>query len=336
MNEVERERRIVELLGRAVELEGAARSRFLDGACLGDPELRAELDAMLEDEADDFLGLPAVANLADGPTPTAWTLTDARELDVYAPSQESIPEQIGPYRIVGTLGQGGMGSVYLGEQTEPVRRRAALKMLDAINDRRRLQRFAAECQALARLHHPNVAALYEVGSTDQDHPYVAMEPVDGTAITRWCDERQLPLKDRIELFFGVCAGVRHAHEKGILHRDLKPANVLVTEVDGVPTAKVIDFGIARAFGDPLHSGSTPMTLENQIVGSPAYMCPEIAAGEREVDTRSDVYSLGLLLYELLVGTLPFETQRVDLATRRSIVTRSTRWVSKGNVPTSNS
>ncbi len=324
MNDVERERRIVELLGRAVELEGAARRQFLNGACLGDPELRAELDEMLEDEGDDFLNAPAVANLADSPTPTAWTMTDTEAFGIGAPMQSPTPERIGPYRIVGTLGQGGMGSVYLGEQTEPVRRRAALKMLDAINDRRRLQRFAAECQALARLNHPNVAALYEVGTTDEHHPYVAMEPVDGTAITRWCDERQLPLKDRIELFFGVCAGVRHAHEKGILHRDLKPANVLVTEVDGVPTAKVIDFGIARAFGDPLHSGSTPMTLENQIVGSPAYMCPEIAAGEREVDTRSDVYSLGLLLYELLVGALPFETQRVDLVTMLRRVAKDER------------
>ncbi len=316
MSEVERERRIVELLGRAVELEGSARRRFLDGACAGDPDLRAELDLMLDDDQDqtsDFLGMPAVANLSDGPMLTAATSTRP-QLEVDAPEQASMPERIGPYRIAGTLGQGGMGTVYLGEQEEPVRRRVAVKILDAINDPRRLQRFAAECQALARLHHPNVAALYEVGTTDQGHPSVAMEPVDGTAITEWCDQRQLPLKERIELFFGVCAGVRHAHEKGILHRDLKPANVLVTEVDGRPAAKVIDFGIARALGDPLHSGSKPMTLENQIVGSPAYMCPEVAAGEREVDTRSDVYSLGLLLYELLVGVRPFETARVDLVT----------------------
>ncbi len=327
MNEVERERRIVELLGRAVELQGSARRRYLDGACLGDPALRSELDAMLEEDQGDtdaFLGMPAVANLGDGPALSASNSTRTRRLEGDASARSEVPERIGPYRIVGTLGQGGMGTVYLGEQREPVRRRAAVKMLDAVHDRRRLQRFAAEGQALARLHHPNVAALYEVGTTDQEQPYVAMEPVDGTAITLWCDQRQLPLRERIELFFGVCAGVRHAHEKGILHRDLKPANVLVTEVDGRPTAKVIDFGIARALGDPLHSGSGPMTLENQIIGSPAYMCPEIAAGEREVDTRSDVYSLGLLLYELLVGVAPFETRRVDLVTLLRRVAKDAR------------
>ena len=315
MSEVDRERRIVELLSRAVELEGAARRSYLDGACAGDATLRAELSAMLEEDqgqSDSFMKMPAVANLADPSTPvSAWTETEVS--DGLAPMQSPVPQRVGPYRIVGKLGQGGMGTVYLGEQEEPVRRRVALKVLDAIHDPRRLQRFAAEGQALARLHHPNVAALYEVGTTDE-HPYVAMEPVDGTAITLWCDERQLPIEERIELFFGVCAGVRHAHEKGILHRDLKPANVLVTEIDDRPTAKVIDFGIARAFGEPLHSGSKPMTLENQIVGSPAYMCPEVAAGEREVDTRTDVYSLGMLLYELLVGVPPFETENVDLVT----------------------
>ncbi len=318
MSELERERRIVELLSRALELEASARQGFLDGACLGDAELRAELDSMLEEDStldDDFLGVPAVANLADGQT---------RELGDDSPAQSPVPGRIGPYRIVGTLGQGGMGTVYLGEQEEPVRRRAALKMIDSIHDRRRLRRFAAECQALARLHHPNVASLYEVGTTDEEHPYVAMEPVDGTAITLWCDQRRLPLKERIELFFGVCAGVRHAHEKGILHRDLKPDNVLVTEVDGRPAAKVIDFGIARALGEPLHSGSGPITLESQIVGSPAYMCPETAAGDREVDTRSDVYSLGLLLYEMLIGVPPFDTRGVDLVILLRRVAREKR------------
>ena len=313
-SEIERERQIVELLSRALELKGRDRRRFLDGACAGDPDLRLELDALLAEETtdgDDFLEAPAVAGL-ESVTGLAEE-ESTQKIDTSAVVQSPVPKWVGPYRIVGTLGQGGMGTVYLGEQEEPVRRRAALKILDAIHDQRRLKRFAAECQALARLHHPNVASLYEVGTTDQKHPYVAMEPVDGTAVTEWCDERRLPLEQRIELFFGVCAGVRHAHEKGILHRDLKPSNVLVTEVDGRPTAKVIDFGIARALGEPLHSGSKPMTLENQIVGSPAYMCPEVAAGERDVDTRSDVYTLGLLLYELLVGAQPFDIQ-VDLVT----------------------
>ncbi len=318
-SEVERQRRIVDLLGQAVELEGPARRQFLDRACADDPALRAELDAMLDEDhaiTEDFLGSPAMANIV--PSGRRRDATGAHEatqvMDSTAAPRSPAEHRIGPYRIIDRLGRGGMGTVYLGEQEEPVRRRVALKVIDAIHDHQQLQRFAAECQALARLNHPNVASLYEVGTTDKEHPYVAMEPVDGTAITLWCDQRRLPLEDRIQLFFGVCAGVRHAHEKGILHRDLKPANVLVTEVDGRPTAKVIDFGIARALGDPLHSGSRPMTLDHQIVGSPAYMCPEIASGERDVDTRSDVYALGLLLYELLAGVPPFETRGVGLGT----------------------
>ncbi len=318
---VERERRIVDLLGRAIGLEGPARSRFLDGACQGDSELRAELDSMLDEDrevTEEFLGMPAVANLVPAARVDHET---TRVLDSGNLPRVPAAEWIGPYRVIGKLGQGGMGTVYLGEQEKPVRRRAALKVIAAIHDRQQVKRFAAECQALARLHHPNVASLYEVGTTDEEHPFVAMEPVDGTAITLWCDQRRLPLAERIKLFFGVCAGVRHAHEKGILHRDLKPANVLVTEVDGRPTAKVIDFGIARALGDPLHSGSRPMTLDHQIVGSPAYMCPEIAAGKRDVDTRSDVYALGILLYELLIGAPPFETRGVGLgAVLRRIIT----------------
>lgn len=215
--------------------------------------------------------------------------------------------------MIEILGQGGMGTVYLAEQRRPVRRRVALKVLDAVHDRRRLKRFAAEGQALARLNHPNVASLYEVGAPEDGPPFVVMELVEGVAITDWCDQHRLVLRDRIELFFDVCAGVRHAHEKGILHRDLKPANVLVTEVDGRATAKVIDFGIARALGDPLlEASSETMTQENQLVGSPVYMCPELAAGERNTDTRGDVYALGLLLYQLLIGVLPFNTQDIGL------------------------
>ncbi len=315
-SEVERERRIVELLSRAVELEGAdRRRRFLDRACAGDSELREELEAMLEEEpavAEGFLETPALLGLEDRETLAGSLAPPAPAAS--APVALPVPDRFGPYRVLSTLGRGGMGTVYLAEQEKPVRRRVALKVLDAVHDRQRLKRFAAEGQALARLNHPNVASLYEVGTTGDGRPFVAMEPVDGVIITDWCDQRRLPLNARIELFLDVCAGVRHAHEKGILHRDLKPANVLVTEVDGRATAKVIDFGIARALGEPLlaDSDSQSMTLENQLVGSPVYMCPEIAAGEREVDTRSDVYGLGLLLYQLLIGVLPFETREVNL------------------------
>ncbi|MCP3961836.1 MAG: serine/threonine protein kinase [bacterium] len=319
MTEAERERRVVKLLSQALDLEGAARKQYLDGACAGDAELRTELDEMLgtQEELDDegFLEVPAGAQLTSTKTLGAESVT----------TTQSAPQQLGPYRIVRPLGRGGMGTVYLGEQTQPVERRVALKIIDAVGDRRLLRRFAAECQALARLSHPNVASLYEVGATEDAHPFVAMELVEGTTITTYCDEKQLRLRARVELFFGVCAGIRHAHEKGVLHRDLKPSNVLVTEVDGRPTAKVIDFGIARALDKPLLMDTESMTLEHQIVGSPAYMSPEVASGDRDVDTRSDVYSLGLLLYQLLIGVLPFEIKG------QSIVTVLRR-LAKGDLP----
>ena len=150
-----------------------------------------------------------------------------------------------------------MGTVFLGEQEEPVRRQAALKVIRSVHHPGQLKRFAAECQALARLNHPNVASLYEVGATEGGRPYVAMEPVDGTSILAWCDEHRLGLEERIELFMGACAGARHAHEKGILHRDIKPSNILIQQVDVQPVAKVIDFGIARALDEPLLGGVEP-------------------------------------------------------------------------------
>ena len=326
-SDVERQRRIVDLLSRAVELDGDARRRFLDRTCAGDRALRAEIESMLVEtsaNAGEFLEVPAVAGLAEqrrGRAESGRPRDDAsKELSTTTASPATAPvaarRRYGPYRVLTTLGQGGMGTVYLAEQRKPVRRRVALKVLDAVHDRRRLKRFAAEGQALARLNHPNIASLYEVGATGDGHPFVVMEPVEGVAITEWCDQRRLSLEERIELFLGACAGVRHAHEKGVLHRDLKPANVLVTEVDGRATAKVIDFGIARALGEPLlsDSSSESMTQENQLVGSPVFMCPEAARGERDLDTRSDVYGLGLVLYQLLTGVMPFDSQDMTLVT----------------------
>ncbi|MDA8018917.1 MAG: serine/threonine-protein kinase [Thermoanaerobaculia bacterium] len=251
-----------------------------------------------------FLGLPA---------PISFFGSADHEAAIE--EQPVLPTELGNYRILEVLGRGGMGTVYLGEQTEPVRRHVAIKVLDRIHDPSRRKRFAAEGQALARLKHPNVAALYEVGSTDSSLPYVAMEYVDGEPIHRWCDQHGLNLRERIEVFLGACAGVSHAHEKSILHRDLKPSNVLVTEVDGSPTAKVIDFGIARALDDESLHGSTRLTLDYQLVGSPAYMSPEaLTLGpDADLDTRSDVYSLGLLLFELLSGLLPFGSSDPTLA-----------------------
>ncbi len=310
VRDTQRELRILELVGDALELEGAARRKFIDEACREDPSYREDLAELLDEEEEarqiDFLERPPLPGLAG----TVTSILD--ELTPYEPMPA--PSQLGHYRIIQKLGQGGMGSVYLGEQSEPIRRRVALKIIDSINHPARRKRFAAECQALARLGHPNVAGLYEVGTTLDGHPFVALEWIDGTDINVWCDERKASIRERIELFFGICSGIRHAHEKGILHRDLKPSNVLVAEVDGQPVAKVIDFGIARGFDEPLLADTPQLTMENQLIGSPAYMSPEAAFGKRDVDTRSDVYSLGLLLYELLVGTLPLDIEKETLTT----------------------
>ncbi len=306
----QRELRILALVGEALELEGEARHKFIDDACREDPSYREDLAELLDEEVEakeiDFLERPPLPGLAH----TVTSILD--ELTPYEPMPA--PTQLGPYRVVQKLGQGGMGSVYLGEQLEPIRRQVALKIIDSIDHPARRRRFAAECQALARLGHPNVAGLYEVGTTHDGHPFVALEWIDGIDINIWCDEHKASIEQRIDLFFDICSGIRHAHEKGILHRDLKPSNVLVTEVDGRPVAKVIDFGIARGFDKPLLDDTPRLTMENQLIGSPAYMSPEAAFGKRDVDTRSDIYSLGLLLYELLVGTLPLDIEKETLTT----------------------
>ena len=312
MSEAQRERLVLQILGEALGLTEGAREAFLDRACGTDGELRQELEELLAEHLagdDGFLEVPAVFV---GGELQAKTLTQSQPT-TRAPTAPTRPERLGPYRVVGELGRGGMGCVYLGEQEKPIRRRVALKVIDAIHDDHGARRFAAECQAQAHLSHPNVASLYEVGATEGDQPFVAMELIEGSAITDWCDQHQVSLRQRIELFFGVCAGVRHAHEKGILHRDIKPSNVLVTEVDGQPMAKVIDFGIARALDEPLLADSPRLTREHQIVGSPAFMSPEMVFGERDVDTRSDVYALGIVLYELLAGILPFDLREQSLA-----------------------
>ena len=206
------------------------------------------------------------------------------------------------------LGEGGMGTVYRAEQTQPVKRRVALKLIKVGMDSRVvLARFDAERQALALMDHPNIARVYDGGTTAAGQPFFVMELVEGVPITEYCDRHRLPVRARLELFVAVCQAVQHAHQKGIIHRDLKPSNVLVTEVDGRPTPKVIDFGVAKATEFRLTEQSLADT--GAIVGTPTYMSPEQAdPSSMDIDTRTDVYALGVILYELLAGSPPLDAK----------------------------
>jgi len=218
---------------------------------------------------------------------------------------------IGRYRLLQKIGEGGMGDVWLAEQKEPVRRRVALKLVKAgMNTREVIARFESERQALALMDHPAIAKVFDAGSTPQGAPYFVMEYVAGVPITTYCDNHRLNTRDRLELFMHVCEGVQHAHQKAIIHRDLKPSNILVTEVDGRAAPKIIDFGIAKALGQKL-TADTIFTLVGTPLGTPAYMSPEQANSSGEdVDTRTDVYSLGVILYELLAGVPPIELRKI--------------------------
>jgi len=224
------------------------------------------------------------------------------------PPISELPRRFGAFTLVELLGQGGMGSVYLAEQDPPRARQVALKLVSTpLPSFEVAARFAAERQALSRLSHPNIAQLYEAGATPEGWLYFAMELVHGPIVTRYCDERRLGLRARLELFLPLCDGLRHAHQKGILHRDLKPSNVLVTEVAGRPVPKIIDFGIALAVDSSQPTG--PETDDRRLLGTPEYMSPEsfeAALGRTELDARADVYGLGVLLYECLVGAPPFD------------------------------
>lgn len=277
--------------------KGNDRAEYLNHACGDDAELRDEVDGLLEayDEADDFL--------SDG---TDDAEEDAANQDSGRPADEPT-RKIGRYRLLDRLGEGGFGTVYRAEQTEPVRRQVALKLIRAgVDSQRVVARFEAERQALAMMEHPNIARVIDGGTTETNAPFFVMELIIGSPITEYCDRMRLSLSKRLGLFLDVCGAVQHAHQRGIIHRDLKPSNVLVAVGDGSATPKVIDFGVAKAVQAPI-SDST-LTTQQQIIGTPAYMSPEQAAGSPEgVDTRTDVYSLGVLLYELLTGVTPFDT-----------------------------
>ena len=270
----------------ACPLAGESRAEYL--AALA-PDDRREVESLLAYDVPDH-------RLPEEPT---------------VPSADKLPEKIGPYQVLDLLGEGGMGTVYLAEQPAPLRRLVALKVIKlGMDSRAVLKRFELERQALAVMNHENIARVFDAGTTERGQPYFAMEYAPGVPIDEYCDSGELSIEDRTRLMQQVCTGVQHAHQKGVIHRDLKPANILVAEVDGRPIAKIIDFGLARAT-DHTALQPTMFTEYGQIMGTLEYMSPEQACpGDVDIDTRTDVYALGVILCELLVGCLPFAVDRL--------------------------
>jgi serine/threonine protein kinase/tetratricopeptide (TPR) repeat protein len=287
----------------------ADRAAALDLACGGDAELRLRVEALLKahDAPDSLLDEPAV-------DPAAMQEPTDDERRGASPPAEAVGTLIGPYKLLQTLGEGGMGTVWVAEQQQPVKRRVALKVIKpGLDSALVLRRFEAERQALALMDHSNIARVFDAGATESGRPYFVMELVHGVPITRYCDELNLAIRERLGLFVPVCQAIQHAHQKGIIHRDIKPSNVLVCIQDGRPVPKVIDFGVAKAMNQRL-TEATVYTEFGAVVGTLEYMAPEQAEmSPLGVDTRADVYALGVLLYELLTGTTPLDRKRLKQA-----------------------
>lgn len=296
MKGTDSDRRLEELFALACEQPPAERPAFAERHCPDDPDLRRELLELLREDDEgtrDFLKSPVLA-------------ADDASQDASAP----LPKRIGRFRILDKIGEGGMGSIYLAEEQGPLQRKLALKIVKlGMNTRRVVARFEAERDAIARMEHPCIAKVFGGGVTENGRPYFVMEYAPGLPITDWCDRERLGVRERVALFAEVCEAVQHAHQKGVIHRDLKPSNILVTEQGGRPTPKIIDFGIARAI--ERDEPTDVSTRHGEVVGTSNYMSPEQALGAGDVDTRTDIYSLGVVLYELLAGVLPFD----DLAGR---------------------
>jgi serine/threonine protein kinase len=310
----------------ALALEGREREAFLDKVFFGDPKGRARMARLLKRsgesaafflEVNEHGAVLAEEVLENSPAAEA-VLAEEPEL-------EGPDSQFGPYRLISQIGEGGCGVVYEAEQLEPVRRRVALKIIRmGMNTRSVIARFEAERQALALMDHPNIARVFDAGETTSGRPYFVMERVSGERITKWCDSVKLNVVGRINLFIRVCHGIQHAHQKGVIHCDIKPSNILVTMQDGAPMPKVIDFGIARAAAPSDTPTRALRAMPDQFIGTPSYMSPEqVSMSGMDVDTRSDVYSLGALLYELLGGRAPFNEQSLEQAgiaeTRRTLL-----------------
>src|SRR5437868_4714852 len=290
----DRSNREKEIFEQALDITPAEeRLRFLVTACGKDAALLARVQALLRADESGESFLP------EQPKATVVAIT------------EKPGDRIGRYKLLQQIGEGGCGVVYMAEQEEPVRRRVALKVIKLGMDTRNvIARFEAERQALAMMDHPNIARVLDAGATETGRPYFVMELVRGIKITDYCDQNRLDTAQRLELFIQICHAVQHAHQKGIIHRDIKPSNILVTLHDGVPVPKVIDFGIAKATEGRL-TDLTVYTELRQFIGTPAYMSPEQAEmSGLDIDTRSDIYSLGVLLYELITGQTPFDAQEL--------------------------
>jgi eukaryotic-like serine/threonine-protein kinase len=293
------------------------RQAFLDQACAGDPGLRARVEGLLsaQAEAEEFFRGVTAVKLARSVVATDAALLSRSLPSASSPAEATITEapgtRIGRFKLLQRIGEGGCGIVYMAEQEEPVRRRVAFKIIKLGMDTKSvIARFEAERQALALMDHTNIARVFDAGATDTGRPYFVMELVRGVRITDYCDQNHLDTRRRLELFIQICHAIQHAHQKGIIHRDIKPSNILVTLHDGVPVPKVIDFGIAKATEMRL-TDKTLFTAYEQFVGTPAYMSPEQAEmSGLDVDTRSDIYSLGVLLYELLTSKTPFDGRKL--------------------------